>query len=111
MTAHLLLISGQLNPGAAQLYGQYLAGTVPLMAAHDAHVLAVGAGISDVGVTQTWPINGILGFKSLESCHAFFRDPDYISIRQRYRDPAYKVLNLALYRSLSGGDLESFSLL
>ena len=58
------LISGQLNPGAAQLYGQYLAGTVPLMAAHDAHVLAVGAGISDVGVTQTWPINGILGFKS-----------------------------------------------
>ena len=52
-----------------------------------------------------------LGFKSLESCHAFFRDPDYISIRQRYRDPAYKVLNLALYRALSGGDLKSFSLM
>ena len=31
---------GQLNPGAAQLYGQYLASTAPLMAAHDAHVLA-----------------------------------------------------------------------
>ena len=93
------------------MYGQYLAGTVPLMAAHDAHVLAVGAGVTEAGVTQTWPINGILGFKSLESCQSFFRDPDYISIRQRYRDPAYEVLNLALYRALNGGDLESFSLM
>ncbi len=92
-----LIIQGRLAPGGEDAYGRYLAGTRPLLARYGAEIVAVGDGLADPHTTGAWPINAVLRFPDQLAASGFLADPDYIEIKQRYRDVAYEVLHLAMF--------------
>ncbi|MEM7356076.1 MAG: nuclear transport factor 2 family protein [Acidobacteriota bacterium] len=95
----LLLVQGELEPGAGAIYEQYLAGTRPLMAEYGAKVSAVGTGIESANTTDAWPINAVLEFPDRDAAEGFLADPRYLEIKEKYRDRAYRTLHLTLVES------------
>ena len=92
----LLFVHGRLAEGGETAYQQYLRGTQPLIARWGAEVTAVGAAISSEHTDGSWPINAVLRFPDRASAEGFLSDPDYLHIRQQYRDRAYEELHLTL---------------
>lgn len=95
----LLVIQGRLEPGAEEVYQQYLEGTGPLMSEYGVEVAAVGAGLPSQHTSDAWPVNAVLRFRDLETAEAFLSDPRYIEIKERYRDRAYQTLHLSLVQT------------
>ena len=92
----LLFIQGQLKPGAESVYQQYLAGTQPLMAEYNVQVEWVGSGVASEHTSDSWPVNAILRFPSVDAAERFLADPRYLEIKTAYRDAAYETLHLSL---------------
>jgi uncharacterized protein (DUF1330 family) len=92
-----LVIQGRLVAGREATYAQYLEGTRPLLARYGAGVAAVGDGVASTHTTEAWPINGLLRFPNVDAAEGFLADPEYLDIKQRYRDVAYETLHLSLF--------------
>ena len=93
----LITILGRHHAGTEEAYGQYMKGSVPLMQRYRVGIEAVGPGVEAPLATETHPINIVLSFPDAEHADGFFRDPDYVRIKETYRDVAYAEIHMALF--------------
>ncbi len=93
----LITILGRHHAGTEEAYGHYMAGSVPLMQRYHVGIEAVGPGLASPASTETWPINIVLSFPDADHADGFFRDPEYVHIKEVYRDRAYAEISLALF--------------
>ena len=93
----LIVILGRHHPDAEAAYGRYMAGSVPLMQRWRVGIEAVGPGLDAPLTTETWPVNIVLSFPDADHADGFFRDPDYVRIKEDHRDRAYAEIHLALF--------------
>ena len=98
------MIQGRHHPGTEEAYGQYMKGSVPLMQRYGVGIEAVGPGVETAGATEIQPINIVLSFPDAEHADGFFRDPDYVRIKEAHRDRAYAEIALALFTPESIGE-------
>ena len=93
----LITILGRHHAGTEEAYGQYMKGSVPLMQRYRVGIEAVGPGLGAPSATETWPINIVLSFPDADHADGFFLDPEYVHIKEAYRDVAYADIRLALF--------------
>ena len=98
----LIVIQGRHHPETEEAYGHYMKGSVPLMQRYRVGIEAVGPGIETAASTETQPINIVLSFPDAEHADGFFLDPDYVRIKEAYRDRAYAEIALALFAPEGG---------
>ena len=94
----LITILGRHHAGTEEAYGAYMKGSVPLLQRYSVGIEAVGPGMGVEGITtETWPINIVLSFPDADHADGFFLDPEYVHIKETYRDVAYADIHLALF--------------
>ncbi len=94
----IMIVKGKHNAGSEKIYEKYIEGTKLLLRKYPLELVAFGSGCEREYTTETWPINIIFKFRDEQTADGFFRDPDYVFIKENYRDKAYEEMHMSLFK-------------
>lgn len=99
----VVVLRGRLREGSAETYGKYLEGSTPIAEKYKANVITVGDALERDYLNVSLPLNIVVSFDTEEQCDGYFLDPDYIKIKEKYRDPSYEEVRISVFRT--GGSI------
>jgi len=94
-----LIIQGRLREGREEAYAKYLERVYVLMEKYGVEMLAVGEGFDSENTHYFQPNNAILKINDRDTLEAYLGDPEYLRIKEKYRDDAYEELKFSVFEA------------
>ena len=98
----VVVIKGEHYKDSEEVYGKYMEGSVPLLKKYHVGIPAIGNDfLTKDYLNAAWPVNIVLSFPNEDDLDGFFLDPDYLYIKEAYRDKAYKTIKISAFQANS----------
>ncbi len=94
----VVVLRGKLAEGSGEMYRNYLEASTPIAKKYGAKVVSVGDAIHRDYLNINLPLNIVVSFKTEADCDGYFLDPDYIQIKEKYRDPSYEEIHISVFK-------------
>ncbi|MBT3590411.1 MAG: DUF1330 domain-containing protein [Candidatus Marinimicrobia bacterium] len=94
----VVVIRGKLAEGSGDVYQKYLEASTPIAEKYGAKIVSVGDAIHREYLNIELPLNIVVSFATEEDCDGYFLDPEYIEIKQKYRDPSYEKVHISDFK-------------
>jgi len=94
----VVVLRGKLAEGSGEIYGKYLEASTPIAEKYGAKVVAVGDTLTRDYLDVTLPLTIVVSFEKEADCDGYFLDPDYIKIKEKYRDPSYEEVHISVFK-------------
>ena len=96
--AAIVIVQGAHYANTEELYEKYKRGCQPLLRKYGVQIMAIGSGCERSYTTETSPGCVVLKFPDVQTADRFFSDPDYIFLKENYRDKVYETLHISLFQ-------------
>lgn len=94
----VVVLRGKLAEDSGEIYGKYLEASTPIAEKYGAKVVAVGDTLSRDYLDVTFPLTIVVSFETEADCDGYFLDPEYIEIKEKYRDPSYEEVHISVFK-------------
>ncbi len=93
-----LIVQGTLHENSDELYANYARVVLPLMKEYGVETVAVGNGFESEFTNNNFPVNIVMKLPNEEALAKFLGDERYLKAKEKYRDQAYKDLQMSVFR-------------
>ncbi|MCU0240238.1 MAG: DUF1330 domain-containing protein [Pyrinomonadaceae bacterium] len=93
-----LIVQGTLHENSEEIYSNYARGVLPLMKEFGVETVAIGDGFESDFTNNNFPVNIVMKLPNEEALEKFLGDPRYLEVKEKYRDKAYKELQMSVFR-------------
>ncbi len=94
----IVIVRGKHYRDSEELYEKYRLGCKPLLRKYGVQIVAIGSGCESCYTTEIYPGCLILQFPNVRTADDFFNDPEYIFLKENYRDKVYEEIHISLFR-------------